>query len=146
VGNTPIDLLLVNLVMMGYVERDLGRLGEYCQAVSEACGVPIPANYPVFGRDAFRTQTGVHAAALIKAFRKDDRTLADTVYCGVPAALVGREQEIEIGPMSGRSNVVYWLERRGLPAPPETVERILAAAKAATGVLSEPDIRGLLEG
>jgi 2-isopropylmalate synthase len=125
---------------MGYLERDLTRLGEYVEAVSAACGVPIPANYPVLGRDAFRTATGVHAAAVVKAARKGDRDLVDAVYSGVPARLVGREQEIEIGPMSGRSNVVYWLERRGLPARDEVVGRILARAKAASAVLTEAEI------
>ncbi|HEV3484728.1 MAG TPA: LeuA family protein, partial [Vicinamibacterales bacterium] len=97
VGNTPMDLLLVNLVLMGVVDRDLGALVEYCQYVSEVTGVPIPPNYPVVGRDAFRTATGVHAAAVIKAFRKRELDLVDAVYSGVPASLVGREQEIEIG-------------------------------------------------
>jgi 2-isopropylmalate synthase len=145
VGNTPIDLLLVNLVMMGYMARDLTRLGEYCRIVSDSCGVPIPANYPVFGDDAFRTATGVHAAALVKAFRKGDAALADAVYSGVSADLVGRRQEIEIGPMSGRSNVLYWLEHRGLTASEETVERIMRAAKASSTVLEEREIRVILE-
>src|SRR6185295_16707912 len=112
-GNTPIDLLLVNLAMMAYIDRDLTSLPDYCRAVSRACDVPIPANYPVVGSDAFRTATGVHAAAVVKAFRKNDRALMDAVYAAVPASLVGREQEIEIGPMSGKSNVVFWLEKHG---------------------------------
>jgi 2-isopropylmalate synthase len=144
VGNTPMDTLLVNLVLMGYIERDLSALGEYCQVVSEATGVPIPANYPVIGKDAFRTATGVHAAAVIKAFRKGDMSLVDAVYSGVPASMVGREQEIEIGPMSGKSNVLFWLERRGIQADNETVERIFSKAKASPCVLSEDDIRALL--
>ena len=115
VGNTPMDMLLVNLVLMGYIERDLSALVEYCEAVSAATGVAIPPNYPVVGRDAFRTATGVHAAAVIKAYRKKDQALVDAVYSGVPASLVGREQEIEVGPMSGKSNVIFWLEKRGLP-------------------------------
>lgn len=145
VGNTPMDLLLVNLVMMGRREADLTRLQAYCSLVSEACGVPIPANYPVVGRDAFRTATGVHASAVIKAFKKNDLELADTVYSGVPASLVGRQQAIEIGPMSGKSNVVYWLERRGLEATVERVERIFTKAKAASTVLTEQEIRGLID-
>ena len=141
VGNTPMDTLLVNLVLMGYIERDLSALGEYCRVVSEATGVPIPANYPVVGRDAFRTATGVHAAAVIKAFRKHDMALVDAVYSGVPASMVAREQEIEVGPMSGKSNVVFWLERRGLPADDAIVDRIFAKAKASSSVLSEEEIR-----
>jgi len=144
VGNTPMDTLLVNLVLMGYIERDLSSLGEYCRVVSEATGVPIPANYPVVGRDAFRTATGVHAAAVIKAFRKNDMALVDAVYSGVPASMVGREQEIEVGPMSGKSNVVFWLERRGLPATDDVVDRIFAKAKASSSVLTEEDIRKTL--
>jgi isopropylmalate/homocitrate/citramalate synthase len=145
VGNTPMDLLLVNLVLMGRRESDLTRLAEYGAFVSEACGVPIPSNYPVIGHDAFRTATGVHAAAVIKALRKHDAELADAVYSGVPASLVGRVQEIEIGPMSGRSNVVYWLERHGLEPTDDRVDRIFAKAKGADTVLTEHDIVELLK-
>lgn len=145
VGNTPMDLLLVNLVLLGHVERDLAPLGKYVQRVSEACGVEIPPNYPVVGRDAYRTATGVHAAAVIKAMRKNDAALADAVYAGVPASLVGREQEIEIGPMSGRSNVVFWLERRGVAVSDELVDRIFNRAKSASCVLTEGEIRAIIE-
>jgi 2-isopropylmalate synthase len=138
------DSLIVNLVLMGYIERDLSALVDYCDAVSEATGVPIPANYPVVGRDAFRTATGVHAAAVIKAFRKQDQGLVDAVYSGVPASLVGREQEIDIGPMSGKSNVIFWLERRGIEATDELVDRIFTEAKKSDSVLSETAIRALL--
>jgi 2-isopropylmalate synthase len=144
VGNTPMDTLLVNLVLMGYLERDLTRLGEYVQEVSKACDVPVPANYPVLGRDAFRTATGVHAAAVIKAFKKQDAALVDAVYSGVPASMVGRTQEIEIGPMSGKSNVVYWLESRGLEASEETVDRIFDKAKKSPTVLTDAEVRSLL--
>ena len=140
VGNTPMELLLVNLVLMGYLERDLSALGEYCEVVSAATGVPIPANYPVVGRDAFRTATGVHAAAVIKAFKKNDRALIDAVYSGVPASLIGREQQIDVGPMSGKSNVVFWLERHGHAVTDELVERIFAKAKASSAVLSDAEI------
>jgi len=138
------DTLLVNLVLMGYIDRDLSGLVEYCEAVSKATGVPIPPNYPVVGRDAFRTATGVHAAAVIKAARKNDHELVDAVYSGVPAGMVGREQEVDVGPMSGRSNVLFWLEKRGLHTTDEIVDRIYSAAKKSDSVLSEEAIRGLL--
>jgi 2-isopropylmalate synthase len=134
------DLLMVNLVLMGWIERDLTHLNELVQAVSEATREPIPDNYPVFGRDAFRTATGVHAAAVVKAFQKNDADLADTVYSGVPARLVGRVQQIEVGPMSGKSNVVFWLERRGIVPEEELVDRIFRRAKASATVLTEPEI------
>ena len=140
VGNTPMDLLLVNLVLMGWIERDLTHLNDLVQMVSEATGEPIPDNYPVFGRDAFRTATGVHAAAVVKAFHKNDPDLADTVYSGVPARLVGRTQQIEIGPMSGKSNVIFWLERHGFTADEELVDRVFRRGKASPTVLTEQEI------
>lgn len=144
-GNTPMDLLMVNLVMMGYLDRDLTTLPAYCEAVSRACDVPIPTNYPVVGADAFRTATGVHASAVMKAFRKQDRALMDAVYAAVPATLVGREQEIEVGPLSGRSNVVFWLERRNLPSTDDIVERIFAAAKASNRTLTHDQILEIVQ-
>ena len=64
----------------------------------------------------------------------------DAVYAAVPASLVGREQQIEIGPLSGRSNVVFWLERRGLPVTDEIVDRIFAAAKASRRILTHDQV------
>ena len=145
-GNTPIDLLMVNLVMMGYRDNDLSTLPAYAQAVARACDVRIAPNYPVVGADAFRTATGVHAAAVVKAFRKQDRPLMDAVYAAVPASLVGREQEIEVGPMSGRSNVIFWLESRGLPATDEVVDRVFAAAKASNRTLTHEQVQSLVGG
>lgn len=144
VGNTEMDLLLVNLRLMGAIDADLSRLCEYCELASRACGVPIPCNYPVVGSDAFRTGTGVHAAAIIKAERKGDRDLVDHVYSGVPAHLVGRTQEIEVGPMSGESNVLHWLERRGHATPADTVQRILSYAKSSKRTLTTEEIEALL--
>src|SRR5437763_11811962 len=126
VGNTQMDQMLVNLKLMGvrpWEDQDLTALKEYCETVSRATGVLIPKNYPVMGDDAFRTATGVHAAAVIKAFRKKDVELANTVYSGVPSHYFGMEQIIEIGPMSGKSNVIFWLERKGIPADEATVNR-----------------------
>ena len=140
VGNTPLDLLLVNLVLMRWVQRDLTKLNDLVQAVSAATAVPIPDNYPVFGRDAFRTATGVHAAAVVKAFKKNDPDLMDAVYSGVPARLVGRAQEIEVGPMSGKSNVVFWLERRGIEPTEDMVERVFRRAKSSSTVLTVDEI------
>jgi isopropylmalate/homocitrate/citramalate synthase len=143
VGNTQIDQMLVNLKLMGIApwdEQDLTRLKQYCQAVSRATGVPIPANYPVVGEDAFRTATGVHAAAIIKAYHKDDIVLANTVYSGVPSHIFGLEQIIDIGPMSGKSNVLWWLERHEIPASDEVVDRIYQRAKQSDHTLSEAEI------
>ncbi|MFQ5601121.1 MAG: LeuA family protein [Candidatus Krumholzibacteriia bacterium] len=144
-GNAPMDQLMVNLKLEGILDSDIEKLSEYVRLVSDATGTPIPRNYPVFGADAFRTATGVHAAAVIKALRKGDRWLSDRVYSGVPAAMFGEKQKIEIGYMSGRSNVDYWLESHGFESSPELVQRILAAAKGSRRVLTDDEIESLVE-
>lgn len=148
VGNTQMDQMLVNLKLMGvppWGEQDLTKLRDYCEAVSRATGVPIPPNYPVVGEDAFRTATGVHAAAVIKAYKKNDVELANAVYSGVPSHLFGMEQVIDIGPMSGKSNVLFWLERHGISASEDLVERIYKRAKNSDHTLSENEIRDCLQ-
>ena len=124
-GNASMDLLLVNLKMWGIINNDLCKLNEYCRLVSEACKVPIPYNYPVIGPDAFRTATGVHAAAVIKALKTNDTWLSDMVYSAVPASMVGRKQKIDIGPLSGESNVAYWLHEYGYDFNGGMVKKIL---------------------
>lgn len=144
VGNTSIDQLLVNFKLLGWLDNDLSTLGEYCDFVAAVTGVPIGVNYPVLGADAYRTATGVHAAAVIKALRKGDIWLANRVYSGVPAEYFGRQQTIEIGPMSGQSNVVYWLESRGYEAAPAVVDRIFRACKETDRLLTEGEIIAML--
>jgi 2-isopropylmalate synthase len=143
-GNAEMDLLLVNLKLLGWIDRDLTKLGDYCRTASEALQVPIPDNYPVIGQDAFETATGVHAAAVIKAYKKGDAWLADRIYSGVPAADFGFKQSIRIGPMSGRSNVIWWLESRGVEATDDRVERIVAAAKGSNRLLEDVEIQALV--
>jgi 2-isopropylmalate synthase len=140
VGNAAIDQILVNLKLLGVIDNDLTHLGRYCREVSRACHWPIPKNYPVVGEDAFRTATGVHAAAIVKAFEKNDTWLADRVYSGVPAAWIGREQEIEIGPMSGMSNVRYWLRHRRFEFEEDLAKAILARAKSSNRTLEEVEV------
>ena len=143
VGNTPMELMLVNLRLMGLIDRDLSNLRHYCEKVAKATHTTIPPNYPVVGRDAFRTATGVHAAAIVKASQKHDRLLADAVYSGVPAHLFGLEQIIEIGPMSGKSNILYWLARHQIPADEALVNRIFDAAKQSARVLTDEELHAL---
>jgi 2-isopropylmalate synthase len=119
-------------------------LKDYCETVSRATGVPIPPNYPVIGEDAFRTATGVHAAAVIKAYKKGDRELANAVYSGVPSHLFGLDQVIDVGPMSGKSNVLFWLQQRGIAPTDDMVERIYRRAKSSDHTLTEAEIRECL--
>ena len=140
VGNTPMDQVLVNLKLLGAIDQDLIKLKDYCEVASRACRVVIPPGYPVFGSDAFRTATGVHAAAVIKAFRKGETELANTVYSGVPSHLFGLEQIIDIGPMSGRSNVIFWLEKRGIQPTEYRVTTIYEKAKKSARLLTTQEV------
>jgi len=146
VGNTPLDLFLVNLRLLGVINNDLSKLAELVDLASEACHWPIPVNYPVFGKDAFRTGTGVHAAAVIKAIRKGHAWLADSVYSGVPAGWFGREQLIEIGHMAGDSNIIFWLQKRGIEAHPDLVRAIRDTAKATSRVLDDAEVHAVIAG
>jgi 2-isopropylmalate synthase len=139
-GNTPMELLLVNLNLLGWSNRNLTKLPDYCKVIAEKCGSAIPFNYPIVGADSFRTATGVHAAAVVKALSRNDDWLADRVYSGVPASMVGRVQGIEIGPMSGEHNVRFYLRQREVEPHPLYVEKILAAAKRSNRLLTEEDV------
>lgn len=139
VGNAAMDQILVNLRLLGWIDRDLTALGPYCDLAGAMTEIEVPCTYPVMGADAFRTATGVHAAAIIKAMKKGDEWLANRVYSGVPADYFGRRQIIELGPMSGQSNVIYWLEQRHIECSPELVEDLFSACKAAEKILPEAE-------
>lgn len=143
-GNTPMEQLLVNFKLLGYMDSDLTKLNEYCQLVSKVCQVPIHFSHPIIGEDAYRTSTGVHAAAVIKAMNKGHDWLANRVYSGVPADWTGRAQRIEIGPMSGASNVVFWLQSRGIDPDDDLVERIFNAAKTNKKLLTDEEIEEII--
>lgn len=140
VGNTPLDRLMVNLRLMGWIGNDLTQMPAYVQFVSQVTRVPLPDQYPIFGRDAFRTATGVHAAAIIKARKKGSDWLADRVYSGVPAEMFGLRQIIEVGPMSGLSNVIYWLEEHGYPQEESLARQMFQLAKSTSRVLTDDEL------
>jgi 2-isopropylmalate synthase len=144
VGNAQMELLLLNLKLLGQIDQDLTKLLEYCQTIARAVKWDVAINYPLVGRDAFRTATGVHAAAIIKAMAKGDRWLADRIYSGVPAGMFGRRQEICIGFMSGASNVNYWLKERNIESDDNLVAEILKAAKQQDHIMTEEEVMAVV--
>jgi 2-isopropylmalate synthase len=145
VGNAAMELILLNLKLLGLLEnQDLSAMLDYCNTAAQAVGWTIPINYPLVGRDAFRTATGVHAAAIIKAEAKGDAWLADRIYSGVPAGMFGKKQEICVGYMSGASNVNYWLRQHKIEPSKELVEAILARAKGTDHILTDEEIRAVI--
>ncbi len=140
VGNAAMDQIIVNLMLSGDITHDISALAEYVNRAAAALGLVVPINYPALGRDAFRTSTGVHAAAIIKAMKKNDRDLADRVYSAVPASALGRRQEIEIGPMSGLSNVQFWLDMHAVPANEKLALSILELAKKSDHSLADAEL------
>jgi 2-isopropylmalate synthase len=146
VGNAQMELILLNLKLLGLLEdQDLTHLLDYCNTAAQAVGWQVPINYPLVGRDAFRTATGVHAAAIIKAEAKGDAWLADRIYSGVPAGMFGRKQEICIGYMSGASNVNYWLRQRRIEPSKELVDAVLAKAKSTDHILSDDEVQAIVD-
>ena len=143
-GNAEMDQLLVNLRLLGWIDNDISKLPQYVHKTAKAVEVTIPRNYPVLGEDAFETGTGVHAAAVIKAYKKGDAALADSVYSGVPANMIGLEQRIRIGPMSGKSNVTWVLEHMGVEPTDELVQKVLAAGKSSKRMLTDEQVRELV--
>jgi 2-isopropylmalate synthase len=146
VGNAQMELILLNLKLLGYLEgQDTTKLVKYCEVAARACKWNVPINYPLIGRDAFRTATGVHAAAIIKAEAKGDAWLADRIYSGVPAGMFGRSQDICIGFMSGVSNVTYWLRKRGIEPSKELVDAIIGAAKKSDHILEDEEVLSIVK-
>jgi 2-isopropylmalate synthase len=145
-GNAPLDQTLVNLKLMGVIENDLTLLNEYVRKAHDYIEVALPRNYPVFGEDAFETGTGVHASAVIKAMKKGDHWLADRVYSGVPAQDFGLQQKIRIGHMSGRSNIVWWLEQRGYEVSDELVAHMFEIAKNQPRLMADEEVTAVVEG
>ena len=144
-GNAPLDITMVNLKLMGWIDNDLTGLGRYVKHGARICGFPIPSTYPVFGDDAFETATGVHAAAVIKALKRNDTWLANRVYSGVPADEFGLHQKIGIGPMSGKSNVIFWLEAHGYDTDDALVDAIFEAGKNARKMLKDDEIEAIVQ-
>ena len=140
-GNAPLDQTLVNLSLMGVINNDLKGLNEYMRKAHEYVEVALPHNYPVFGNDAFETGTGVHASAVVKAMKKGDDWLADRVYSGVPAGDFGLQQIIRIGHMSGRSNVVHWLERNGYEIEDGIVNHVFEVAKGQRRMMTDGEVK-----
>jgi len=146
-GNAPMDLILANFQLLGWIDRDLTALGDYVRTCSKHLKVPIPHNYPIFGNDAFLTGTGVHAAAVIKAIKRGDPWLADRVYSGVPASAFGEQQRVSVGYMSGKSNVLFWLESHGYDAKDEAlVNKMFTAAKASDHLMTDDELHAIAKG
>ena len=145
IGNAPLDLVMANLKLMGYWERDISRLTEYVEWVARWTGVSIPWNYPIFGSDAFRTGTGIHASAIMKAMKMGDPDLVDMVYSAIPASWFGKRQTIEVGPMSGDANVAYWLSEHGMEVTSERMAAIRKLAKESDSMIGDDDILDALQ-
>ena len=143
-GNAPLDQTLVNLSLMGVINNDLTALNDYMRKAHEYIEVALPHNYPVFGEDAFETGTGVHASAVIKAIKKGDQWLADRVYSGVPAQDFGLKQVIRIGHMSGRSNIIWWLQQNGYEVDDDMVAHMFEVAKGQRRMMSDEEVHAAI--
>jgi len=140
-GNTALELVIANWVLSGLWPHEcLAAVGRYTTAMASALGISVSPKHPVVGRDAFRTATGVHARAIQKASLRGESEVADLVYSSIPAALLGRSQEICMGACSGHANARHWLYQHGIELSTEETERLLAFAKSSDHVLSDQEL------
>lgn len=142
-GNIPLDLLLVNLKIQGLWSGNLAGLNDYCTEVARVCQLTIPTNYPIFGANAFLTQAGIHASAILKAETRGEADIAALVYSGVDPHLVGLDYGIQVGPHSGHSNVRFLLLRQGFEVEDRVVSQILAKARSLNRVLCDREVYAL---
>lgn len=122
----------------------LKKLKEYCKGTAEIFHITIPESYPVWGENAFQTVSGVHAAAIYKAYCDKNNNLAEQVYSFIAPSLVGKNIKIGINYMSGKSNVLYWLKKHNVQPGEELVKKILKKAKKSIVPLSTEEIWELI--
>jgi 2-isopropylmalate synthase len=145
-GTVPLELLLTNLRLIGRWPHTLNALQEYCESAAAAFGVAIAPAHAVIGADAFRIGSGAHATAMVKALRSGDRSLADVVCSAVPASLVGAEPRVDVSPVSGLSNVRWWLAQHGYdPGDLVLMRELLLAVKHTQRVASDDELRDLAD-
>lgn len=144
-GTVPLEVLLTNLRITGGWPHTLGALQEYAESAAAAFGVAIAHAHPVIGADAFRSGTGAHATALVKALRAGDRSMADDVASAVPAGLVGAEHRVDVSPVSGLSNVRWWLAQHGYdPGDLVLMRELLLAVKQTQRVATDDELHDMV--
>lgn len=141
-GNTPLEQMLINLKMARDPKRqDLGAISELATFAAEIFNVPVPPNYPGLGEKVYRTASGIHAAAELKAGQLGLK--GTTPYSAVSPEWVNRETDVVVGPLSGSHNVRFVAERLGIPATNEFIARALDVAKSANRILTDQDIKNI---
>ncbi|MFC6614719.1 LeuA family protein [Halopenitus salinus] len=85
---------------------DTTQITKLARIVEDASDIPVPANKPVVGRNAFSHESGIHAAGVIEN--------ADTFEPGVMTPeMVGAEREFVLGKHTGTHAVRKHLEEAG---------------------------------
>jgi citrate (Re)-synthase len=111
-GNAPLEGVLLHLIGMGYytdTQPDFTALNDLAALYAEM-GAPLPATYPLYGRDAHRTRAGVHADGLNKFW---------WMYApfNVPA-LLGRPLEVSLTKESGLAGLIFLIRQHlGIDLP-----------------------------
>jgi citrate (Re)-synthase len=104
-GNAPIEAVLLHAAGMGCLPTlpDFRALNELAE-LYEDLGEPVPAKYPLYGRDAHRTRAGIHADGLNKFW---------WMYApfDVPK-LLGRPLELSFTKDSGIAGLIFLINQR----------------------------------
>lgn len=139
-GNISMEELVFNLSMDNIGQWNLKELKKYAKIASRILKFKLPANYPIIGKDVFKTATGVHAAAILKSIQINNHTLAGVVYSAIDPIKVDRNFHILIGPMSGKANVIYHLTKHNIPFNARLVDAILKLAKSERRIVKNREI------
>lgn len=146
VGNAALERVAVNMYAQHGVELvDLKRIAEISAFIRERSGVKPAANAPIVGKNAFRHESGVHGDAVYKSemmgYGRRKGADGGSVYTSFNPAIVGREEEVGVGPLCGKKNVIYRLQKFGICVADGKVPEIVARVKgmAAQRRVSDAD-------
>lgn len=123
-GNVPLEQFV--MVMKHLYKRDIGinteGLTDLAKLVFEAAKLPLPANQPWVGTNAFSHESGIHVAAVLNC--------PMTYECVNPEE-VGNRRRLVLGKHSGTALVKSRLDERGIYASQEQICDMVRAIKKA---------------
>jgi 2-isopropylmalate synthase len=115
----------------------LEMLPQIAETVAEYSGIPIHAQAPIVGANAFRHNAGLHVAAV---FADPDH------YESIPARLVGRTRSVALDRFAGLPTLQYKCRELGLAATDEELERVLGRIKAdERNLVPDDEFRRMLD-
>jgi homocitrate synthase NifV len=122
-GNAALEEVVMALKVSAKVDCGVqaSRLGGLSDRVAAASRRALPEAKPVVGAAAFRHESGIHCAGLLRDRRTYESIHAPEVGRAIPDFVLGRH--------SGRNAIRATLEAAGRPADAEATQRMLHALR-----------------